>query len=54
MKYITSENKYLAEKREIAGYVRDHKPSLLLTMGAGDIELLADDIISALEDEQNS
>jgi UDP-N-acetylmuramate--alanine ligase len=54
MKYITSENKYLVEKREISGYIRDHKPSVLLTMGAGDIELLADEIISALEDEQKS
>jgi UDP-N-acetylmuramate--alanine ligase len=54
MKFITSENKHLVEKTEIAGYVREHKPAVLLTMGAGDIDLLADDIISVLEDEQNS
>ena len=53
MKFINSENKYLVEKKDIAGYVRDQKPAVLLTMGAGDIELLADDIISALQDEQN-
>jgi UDP-N-acetylmuramate-alanine ligase len=53
MKFINSENKYLVEKKDIAGYVRDQQPAVLLTMGAGDIELLADDVISALQNEQN-
>jgi UDP-N-acetylmuramate--alanine ligase len=51
---IHSDNKCLADKMDIPAYVRKHKPAVLLTIGAGDIDLLADEIISALQDEQKS
>ncbi len=47
-------NKLLAVKEEIDGIVRREKPEILLTMGAGDIDLLTDELISILKDETNN
>jgi UDP-N-acetylmuramate--alanine ligase len=54
LNYMQLPDKQLMEKPEVIQYVRDHKPAILLTMGAGDIELLADDIISVLKNEQKN
>lgn len=51
LRYMKIKDKRLAEKAEIEDFVRARKPDLLLTMGAGDIDLLAGDIIEALRDE---
>jgi UDP-N-acetylmuramate--alanine ligase len=53
MSYMKSGHKKLVRKSEIPAYIRKNKPAILLTMGAGDIELLADVIIAALKDEKN-
>lgn len=47
-------DKILAGKEEIERIIRRKKPEILLTMGAGDIDLLADELISILKDETNS
>ncbi len=51
LNFMTSGNRMLMEKSGITGYLRRNRPEILLTMGAGDIELLADDIISVLQNE---
>jgi UDP-N-acetylmuramate--alanine ligase len=51
--FMTSGNCILAEKSDIAGFIRDNRPEILLTIGAGDIELLSDEIISVLNNEKN-
>lgn len=50
---MTLADKRLAEKEEIIPGLRKQNPELLLTMGAGDIELLAEPIIAFLEQEVN-
>lgn len=46
------ERKYLLEKEELDGFLSENPPEVLLTMGAGDIDLLADIIIKRLADEK--
>ena len=48
------QDKQLMSKTEVIDYIREQKPGILLTMGAGDIELLAGDIIAVLKNEQKS
>lgn len=45
------ENKFLLEKGELAGYLKSHHQEILLTMGAGDIELLTGEILETLKNE---
>lgn len=49
VKHMKMEDKTLASRSDIAAIAREAKPGVLLTMGAGDIELMAGDIISALK-----
>lgn len=49
---LTAKNKFLLEKQQLPGFIKEHQPEILLTMGAGDIELLNNDIISALKHEE--
>jgi UDP-N-acetylmuramate--alanine ligase len=51
--YMKSEKCFLAEKGDIPGFIHSNRPEILLTMGAGDIELLTDEIITVLNDEKN-
>ncbi len=50
---MTLADKRMAEKEEIIPCLRKQNPELLLTMGAGDIELLADPIMAFLEEAVN-
>ncbi len=50
---MTLADKRRAEKEEIIPCLRKQNPELLLTMGAGDIELLADPIVAFLEQKVN-
>ena len=45
------ENKFLIGKGELAGFLKSHQPEILLTMGAGDIELLTGEILETLKNE---
>jgi hypothetical protein len=51
---MSIEDKMLVEKGSIPGFIRERKPEILLTMGAGDIDLLAVKIIGALKDETDN
>jgi len=51
LQHMTSGHGFLSEKSEICPFIMKHPPEILLTMGAGDIELLAEDIISLLSNE---
>lgn len=51
---MTIASVHLAEKREITALIREFNPEILLTMGAGDIELLTTEIIACLKDETDS
>jgi len=42
---IKNENKKLIKKEELVTYVQSHKPEVLLTMGAGDIDKLVNEIV---------
>jgi len=53
MKYMHAPDKQLMDKSGVPDFVREQQPAVLLTMGAGDIDLLADEIISALKNEQS-
>jgi UDP-N-acetylmuramate--alanine ligase len=48
---MTLTNKLKAEKEEIIPFLRKHPPEILVTMGAGDIELMADELIAFLTHE---
>jgi UDP-N-acetylmuramate--alanine ligase len=37
---ITSSNKHLLQKNEVVPYLQSHKPEVLLTLGAGDIDAM--------------
>ncbi len=54
LRKMTLAKKQLAEKHEIASIIRESKPDILLTMGAGDIELMTTEIISCLKNETDS
>jgi UDP-N-acetylmuramate--alanine ligase len=41
---ITSAKKSLLSKDELAAYIASHKPEVLLTLGAGDIDMLVEPI----------
>jgi UDP-N-acetylmuramate--alanine ligase len=41
---ITSAKKSLLRKEELAAYIASHKPEVLLTLGAGDIDMLVEPI----------
>jgi UDP-N-acetylmuramate--alanine ligase len=47
-------SKFLVEKAWIGDFILSHRPEILLTMGAGDIELLAGEIIEALKNEKEN
>ena len=51
LKHMTSGHGVLSEKSEICPFIMKHPPEILVTMGAGDIEGLAEDIISLLSNE---
>lgn len=53
LQFMTLENKQIAGKAEVPGWIRRNKPGVLLTMGAGDIELMTDEIVTLLEYETN-
>jgi len=44
LSFIKNENKKLLKKEELVAYVQSHKPEVLLTMGAGDIDKLVNDL----------
>lgn len=46
---MKKQNKHLVEKKDLAGFVSDLHPEVLITMGAGDIELLVEPLKNALE-----
>lgn len=46
------ERKFLLEKEALDGFITENRPEVLLTMGAGDIDLLAGSIIQKLADEK--
>lgn len=48
---MTIQDKYLIGMDEVVNYIRHNRPEILLTMGAGDIELIADEIIKTLGNE---
>ena len=48
---MKSENKYLIEKRDVAGLLKEKKTEVVLTMGAGDIDGIAFEIIEALKEK---
>jgi len=50
---MTLTDKHQAEKEEILPFLHAHQPEILLTMGAGDIELMADDLTAFLINEEN-
>jgi UDP-N-acetylmuramate--alanine ligase len=54
LEQMSIEDKMLVEKGCIPGFIRERKPEILLTMGAGDIDLLAVKIIGALKDETDN
>ncbi len=54
LKQMSIEDKMLVEKGRVPGFIMERKPEILLTMGAGDIDLLADEIIGALKDETDN
>lgn len=41
--------KYLIEKNQTFDFIRNRQPEVLLTMGAGDIDMLVDDIVKILK-----
>lgn len=45
---------HLLDKSEILKFIRKHRPGILLTMGAGDIELLSDQIIETIKNEEEA
>jgi UDP-N-acetylmuramate--alanine ligase len=45
---ISNKNKKLMSKKELLKYLKDHKPEVLLTLGAGDIGLMLDQIEEAI------
>lgn len=47
---ITLENKRIMSKQEVIDFVRDEKPELLLTVGAGDIDTLVEPLKKILQD----
>ena len=49
---LKTTNKYLLDKLQLPGFIKKHHPEILLTMGAGDIELLNGEIIEALKHEK--
>ncbi len=46
---MKSENKFLVEKNEVPELLRNHKTEVAITMGAGDIDGIADKIIEVLK-----
>jgi UDP-N-acetylmuramate--alanine ligase len=46
---VTSAEKYLLEKSELLPFLAQHKPNILLTLGAGDIDVLVAPIKQLLE-----
>lgn len=54
LRLMTLRAKQLAEKSEIASLARESRSGIVLTMGAGDIELLTSEIISCLKNETGS
>ncbi len=50
---MTIKERRLAEKAEILPLIREIKPEILLTMGAGDIELMTDEITALLKNEED-
>jgi len=43
-------DKHIATPDQVKEYVRKHKPELLVTVGAGDIDLLVEPLKAILED----
>jgi len=46
---VTSPEKLLLEKSEVLPYLDQHKPEILLTLGAGDIDVMVAPIKHLLE-----
>jgi UDP-N-acetylmuramate--alanine ligase len=51
LQLMTLPNRKLIMKSDIPAFIKSEKPDILLTMGAGDIDLVAEEIISILKDE---
>jgi UDP-N-acetylmuramate--alanine ligase len=50
---MKSGNKYLAEKSDVAGLLKDHSADIVLTLGAGDIDSIADEITEVLKNKND-
>ncbi len=49
---MKSSNKYLVEKSKVAGLLKEHFTEVVLTMGAGDIDGIAEEIMDILKDKK--
>lgn len=52
IRYMKLNDKRQIDKSEVTDFLCQEKPEILLTMGAGDIDLLAEEIIAAMKDEE--
>jgi UDP-N-acetylmuramate--alanine ligase len=48
LRLITAEKKTLVQKEEVIPYLQQHRPDVLLTLGAGDIDRLVGPIAELL------
>jgi UDP-N-acetylmuramate--alanine ligase len=53
LSYMSPGDKYVGEREQVLGFIRERKPEVLLTMGAGDIDLLAGEISDFLRNAES-
>ena len=51
---MKSDKKYLAEKEEVASLLGDHSTDIVITLGAGDIDSISDDITEVLKSKKDA
>jgi UDP-N-acetylmuramate--alanine ligase len=52
LSYMSPGDKHVGERGQVLDFIRERKPEVLLTMGAGDIDLLAGEISDFLRNEE--
>lgn len=52
LSYMSPGDKHVGERGQVLGFIRERKPEVLLTMGAGDIDLLVGEISDFLRNEE--
>jgi UDP-N-acetylmuramate--alanine ligase len=53
LSYMSPGDKHVGEREQVLGFIRERKPEVLLTMGAGDIDLLAGEISDFLRNAES-